>query len=547
MPLTKEEVKFLIDRNDKMKATRALYEPLWEDIAKFIFPSRVGIGYKPSPGAKQTTDIYDSAAIFALDQFASSMAGAITPSSSRWHYLKIADNRMNSIKEIMDWLELCGELMHYQRLRSNFYSEIPETYADLGAFGEGCIFTEENPIERKGFNGIYYKALANSEYCTAENHQGMVDTLFREFELSARAARDKWKNNLTKKILDTAEKEPDKKFIFLHSVFPSENGGEKRYLSYYINLDEKELISEGGYYEFPFAVPRMKKTSGEEYGRGQGHIALPDTKSLNKAKEFGLKAWAKDLDPPTFERDGGVIGSLKLRPGGRNIVRDKDSIWMMDHRIRYDVSQIKEEELRKSIRQIFYSDQLQLQEGPEMTATEIQVRYELMQRLLGPSMGRIQIELLKPLVEREFGIMMRARGLPMPPAILAQLKVREIDVEYEGPLARAQRAADVLGIQRLYNFAGQIAQIPPSDGISNPYDNIDSDEALRYTAEVSGAPSRVMRSIEQRTILRENRLKMMKSEMQKRDMERIAEGASKAIPAIKAIGEMGKEGEQPTP
>jgi hypothetical protein len=441
----------------------------------------------------------------------------------------------------MDWLELCTELMHYARLRSNFYSEIPEIYSDLGAFGEGCLFMEENPIKQMGFNGIYYKSLANSEYCTAENNRGLVDTLFREYEMSAIAAQDKWGNKLPQKIADQVAKEPDKKFAFLHTVFPNEEKNGKPWVSYYIGLEDKELISEGGYYEFPYAVPRMKKSSGEEYGRGQGHIALPDTKSLNKAKEFGFKAWALDLNPATFEKDGGVIGSLKLRPGGRNIVRDKDSIWMMDHHIRYDVSQIKEEELRKSIRQIFYSDQLQIQEGPEMTATEIQVRYELMQRLLGPGMGRVQIELLKPGVEREFGIMMRARALPPPPKVLAQMGVREIDVEYEGPLARSQRAQDVLGIQRLYGFAATQAQIPPSDGISNPYDLIDADEALRYTAEVGGAPSRVIRSVEQVRALRENRAKQIKAEMQKQDMERMAEGASKVMPALKDMSEIGNQ------
>jgi hypothetical protein len=538
MPLGKSDVTFLIDRNDKMKTTRALYEPLWEDIARFISPNRMGIGYKPSPGAKQTTDIYDSGAIFASDQFASSMSGAITPSSSKWHYLKLADYRMNSIKEIMDWLELCTELMHYTRMRSNFYSEIPEVYSDLGNFGEGCLFIEENPIKKMGFNGIYYKALANSEYCTAENHQGFVDTLFREFEMSVIAASKKWEDKLPKKITDELTKEPDKKFKFLHCVFPDDKPSAKEYLSYYISLDEKELISEGGYYEFPYAVPRMKKSSGEEYGRGQGHIALPDTKSLNKAKEFGLKAWAKELDPATFEKDGGVIGSLKLRPGGRNIVRDKDSIWMLDHHIRYDVSQIKEDELRKSIRQIYYSDQLQIQEGPEMTATEIQVRYELMQRLLGPGMGRITIELLKPCIEREFGIQMRARALPMPPKILSQMGVREIDVEYEGPLARAQRASDILGVQRTYSFVTSIMQTPPTDGISNPRDILDDDEATRFMAEASGAPSRIIKSVEQVQALRQNRMKQMQAEMQKQDMERLAEGASKAIPAVKAIGEV---------
>lgn len=553
MPLTTDEIRFHLDRNQELKNIRLLYEPLWEEIAEFIFPRRSGIGYKPTPGQKQTSKQYDSTAQHSLNLLAASMHGTLTPSSSIWSSFKLRDDRLNKMKEVMEWLENCANVMSVARHQSNFNSEIHELYLDLGAFGGGCIFVEERPLLYPGFNGLQYRSLANSEYCVGENAEGKVDTLFREFELSARAAIRKFgAENLSEKIIKETDKKPDTKFQFMHCVYPKEmefeRAGTKAWVSYYIDMDGKQVVGEGGYYEFPFIVPRWSKSSGEDYGRGPGHTALPDVKTLNKAKEFGLKAWAKDLDPPTFEKDGGVIGSLKLWPGGRNIARDKESIWTMDHRIRYDVSQIKEEELRTSIRQIFYSDQLKLQEGPEMTATEVQVRYELMQRLLGPTLGRFEGEGLNPLIEREFGIMMRATSgryqvLPPPPPIMARMGISEIDIEYEGPLAKSQRMGELVRMQRVAGLAGQLAQ---GFGIEI-FDNFDGDEVMRHAAEIEGIPSKVVRSIEEVRSIREQRAKAQAAEQKKQDLERIMAGAKNAAPLLKAIGEQGGQAQNQNP
>jgi hypothetical protein len=363
-----------------------------------------------------------------------------------------------------------------------------------------------------------------------------VDTLYREFELSARAAFRKWGDRLGKRVKAALEaKKEEDPFKFLHCVYPNEDGGIP-FISYYIGLEDRNEIASNRYYEFPYLVPRWSKSSGECYGRGPGHTALPDVKTLNKAKEFGLKAWAKDLDPPTFERDGGVIGSLKLYPGGRNVARDKDSIWTMDHKIRYDVSQIKEEELRQSIRQIFYSDQLKLQEGPEMTATEVQVRYELMQRLLGPTIGRDESELMNPMIERIFGVMFRANSskfqvLPPPPPVLAKMGIKEIDIEYEGPLAKAQRMSELGANKQVYAVAIDISTVQP-----NVMDNLDGDMAVRNTAEIVGS-GKLLRPIEEVQKIRADRAQAQAAEQQKLDMERMALGAGKAAPALKALSE----------
>lgn len=539
--LTEDDIKFLIDRNDNLKATRLLYEPLWEEIAQFIFPRRVGIGYTPTQGQKQTSVLYDSTAIHSNELLAASMHGTLTPSSSKWFSLKLRDERLNRVKEVMDWLDTCGDRMYLAFRQSNFNSEIHEVFLDQGSFGTACLLIEEKPITRFGFNGLQFQALQNSGYCIDEDAEGRVDTLFREFELSARAAKKKWgEQNLGEKVRKALEKDvhkEDDKFKFLHCVYPSGDGATAQpFISYYIGLDDKNEIVSKKYWEFPFMVPRWSKSSGEVYGRGPGHTALPDVKTLNKAKEFGLKAWAKDLDPPTFERDGGVVGSLKLYPGGRNVVSDKDAIWTMDHKIRYDVSQIKEEELRQSIRQIFYSDQLKLQEGPEMTATEVQVRYELMQRLLGPTIGRDESELMNPMIERIFGVMFRANSktfeiLPPPPAILAKMGIREIDIEYEGPLAKAQRMSELGANKQVWAVAVDMSTVAPE-----VLDNLDADITIRNTAEIVGA-SKLLRSIEEVKEIREERAQQQAAEAQKQDMERAALGVGKAGPGLKALSE----------
>jgi len=549
--LTDDEVKHHIDRNQTLKGIRQLYEPLWEEIAEYIFPRRVGIGYKPTEGQKQTYKMYDSTAEFSLNALAAVMQGTITPSSSVWSSFKLRNDSLNKRKDVMDWIEACVNAMTLARHQSNFTSQMHEGFLDSPGFGQMCLRIEEKTINGFGFQGFKYTCMQNSMYCTAEDANGKVDTIYWEDEFSADQAVKKWGDKVPEKIMDEAKKKPDTKFNFLTCIYPSnqefgQKKGQKPWVSYTFSLEEKAYITESSFWEFPVIVPRWSKASGEAYGRGRGHIALPDVKTLNKAKEFGLKAWAKDLDPPTFEKDGGVIGSLKLWPGGRNIARDKESIWTMDHKIRYDVSQIKEEDLRSSISKIFFADQLQLPEKSDMREMEVAVRYELMQRILGPTLGRFESEGLNPLIEREFAIMMRATSgkypvLPTPPPIMQEMGFKEIDIEYEGPMARAQRRQEMTGIDRMIGRGAQLTQ-----GFGpQVLDNFDSDKIIRYSAEIEGMPSHLMNPEEKVAVIRQQRAKAMAEEKQKQDLERMAAGAKDAAPFLKQMGEAQNATETP--
>ena len=257
------------------------------------------------------------------------------------------------------------------------------------------------------------------------------------------------------------------------------------------------VVRTGGYNEFPYLVPRWSKATGEIFGRSPSYNALPDIKTLNKAVEIGLKAWAKAIDPPLLVQDDGVIGRVRTTPAGITVVRHDGAIKPLQIGSNWQITDLKENQLRTAIRQAYYSDQLQLQEGPQMTATEVQVRYELMQRLLGPTLGRFQSEFLNPLIDRVFGIMYRAGALLPEPQII---RGSEMDVEYVGPLARSQRMEEAVAIERLYQLAMNIAQVDPAI-----MDNINHDQAIRLRGKLLGVPKTVLRGSDEVDEMRNQR------------------------------------------
>jgi hypothetical protein len=289
------------------------------------------------------------------------------------------------------------------------------------------------------------------------------------------------------------------------------------------------VVRTGGYNEFPYLVPRWSKATGEIFGRSPSYNALPDIKTLNKAVEIGLKAWAKAIDPPLLVQDDGVIGRVRTTPAGITVVRNDGAVKPLQIASNWQITDLKENQLRTAIRQAFYSDQLQLQDGPQMTATEVQVRYELMQRLLGPTLGRFQTEFLNPLIERVFGIMYRAKALNEAPSIIGDTK---IDIEYVGPLARSQRMEEAVAIERLYQLAMSIGQIDPSI-----MDNIDHDEAIRMRAKLLGVPKTIMKDINAVNDMREQRAMMQQAQQQAQLQQAQAQTALTQGQAMNQLGQ----------
>ena len=88
-----------------------------------------------------------------------------------------------------------------------------------------------------------------------------------------------------------------------------------------------------------------------------------------------------------------------------------------------------------------------------------------MNRVLGPTLGRLEYEHTNPTVMRTFALMVQAGAIPPPPPEVleaAQLGDDHLDVVSEGPLARAQKGSDVLAWERTFEVTLPIVQVDPS-------------------------------------------------------------------------------------
>ena len=528
--------EYIKKRCANLESVRQTWEDHWQEILDYVMPRKADVTFVRSRGEKRTEVLYDSTAITANNLLAASLQGTLTSASLPWFHLKLRDTETNQNRDVQLWLEDSAKRMYEIFNESNFNTEVHELYLDLVSIGTGAIFVEEGS---KGFDkeGIHFNCLHIAEYFIQENINGKVDTLYRKYKLTARQAIQEFgEENVGEKILESVKEKPDKEFNFIHAVEPTEDyeravGKSNTKLpvhSCHVCTEDKMVVRTGGYNEFPYLVPRWSKATGEIFGRSPSYNALPDIKTLNKAVEIGLKAWAKAIDPPLLVQDDGVIGRVRMTPAGITVVRHDGAIKPLQIGSNWQITDMKENQLRTSIRQAYYSDQLQLQDGPQMTATEVQVRYELMQRLLGPTLGRFQSEFLNPLIERTFGIMLRAGALlPEPEVIQGQ----KIDVEYVGPLARSQRMEESVAIDRLYELAVNVVQVDPSI-----MDNINHDEAIRLRGDLLGVPKIVLRSRDEVEELREQR---QQAQMAQQQAEQQQQAAQAALTQGQALSEMG--------
>jgi hypothetical protein len=535
--------EYVKKRQSTMSSSRGTWEDHWQEILDYVMPRKADITFVRSKGEKRTEVLFDSTAITANTLLSASLQGTLTSPSLAWFNIKLRNKDLNEDRDVQLWLEDTANRMYDTFNDSNFNTEVHEMYLDLTSIGTGCLFVEE---ARKGFDvdGIHFNTLHISEYYISENNNGFVDTVYRKYKLNARQAVQEFgEDNLGTKVLEASRQKPDKEFTFIHAVEPTEDyergTGVKAttklpFHSCHVCEEDKMLVRTGGYNEFPYLVPRWSKATGETYGRSPSYNALPDIKTLNKAVEIGLKAWAKAIDPPLLVQDDGVIGRVRTTPAGITVIRNDGAIKPLQIGNNWQITDMKETQLRTAIRQSYYSDQLQLQEGPQMTATEVQVRYELMQRLLGPTLGRFQSEFLNPLIERVFGIMLRAGALmPIP----EQIQETKVDIEYVGPLARSQRMEEAQAIDRLYALAANVAQIDPSI-----MDNINHDEAIRMRAKLLGVPKTILYGVDEVEDKREAQAQAAQQQQEMMMAQQAAETSKAQGEAAKAVADPDVQG-----
>lgn len=536
----------VIRRHERLKSERSIWDSHWQELAERIWPDRALFTQKKAwtEGEKRTDKIFDATAALALTRFAAAMESMLTPRTAKWHRLRVADEEMNESPAVQRYLDEVTSILFRVRYspQANFASQAHEGYMSIGAFGTGGLLLED----MLG-TGIRYKSidLANTYVC--ENRHGIVDTVHREFQYTARQAMQHFEQKtLPAKIREAYEKNPEQKFDFVHCVKPNEERqrGQRDYrgmefASYYVSVDGKSIVEEGGYRSFPYALGRYITTPGETYGRSPAMLVLPDIKMLNEMQKTIIRAAHLQVSPPLLLQEDGALQAFDLRPNALNFggvdEQGRQTVQALNINGRLDIGLDMVQARQRIINDAFLVTLFQiLVEQPNMTATEAMLRAQEKGALLAPTMGRQQSEMLGPLIERELDILGRAGMLPPMPDELIEAG-GEVDVEYVSPLNRAQRAEDGVAILRTFEAIAPLASVDPSVMMA-----FDLPQAARELADINGMPAKVLRS-------KEDIQKMQAKQKQAMGMQQLLEAAPIAAETVKSLAETQAMAAQGTP
>lgn len=499
----------LCRRFDNAKSQRSTIQSRWDDIERFVTPYR-GDFFKE--GGDETSVEWDrygydysSVAVVSHQKLAAKIHGAVTSPSIRWFDMKFRDKKLNENQEAAVWLNNVSDLVYNGLQDSNLDLQINETYQDLCGFGTACITLEETPGPSGQWNGLLFTAVPLKECFFEEDFTGRVLRFYREIEWTPAEIISKFGTDVPESIKKLEEAGRTDKQKVIYCVYPANNRivpvGQKAspsrrpWAHCYILYDSKELLGKrGGYYEMSVFIPRWRKTSGSVWGNSPGMMAMGDIKSLNRMVQLDLVRGEKEIDPPMAVEERSMITDLDMRSGGVSVVRSIEGIKeLFPQKPAYSTFE-RMAKLESRIEEYFFVPGLQalLTDNKERTAFEIARMQEEVLQMLGPTMGRIQNDLLSPIIARAFKMMAREGVLPPAPAAVLESNA-QMDVEYIGPLARAMRMAEANVIKDYVSFGGGMAEVALATQQPNPMDNIDLDAAMRLIGRRMSVPAEVVR------------------------------------------------------
>jgi hypothetical protein len=522
--------KTIMARFDRLKTGRQNWETHWQEVADYMQPRKADVTRTRSKGDKRTELVFDSSPIQAVELLAASLHGMLTNPSTPWFSLRYKDQGLDMDDEAKLWLEGVTETMYTAFNRSNFQQEIFELYHDLITFGTAAMFIEEDQGDLLKFSTRHI----NEIYIT-ENDKGRIDTVYRKFKITLRAAAQQFGDSLSEEARNKVEKDPFDEIDILHAVYPRQDFNPTKkdkenmeFESVYVEYKNGNELSVGGFVEFPFVVPRYLKASHEIYGRSPAMTALPDVKMLNEMSKTTIKAAQKQVDPPLLVPDDGFLLPVRTVPGGLNFYRSgtRDRIEPLNIGANNPLGLNMEEQRRTAIRNVFYVDQLLMQQGPQMTATEVIQRNEEKMRLLGPVLGRLQSELLKPMIDRCFAILLRNNQFAQAPDFLSG---QDIEIEYVSPLAKAQKGTELSSITRAIEILGSLANVAPV------FDYINFDALVKHVADLVGVPQKVLKLQSQVNAEREQAAQQQEQMAQMQQLQQVAKAGGDIAPLAKVL------------
>lgn len=515
----------------------------WQEVSEYFQPERAIFFGGDHNDAEDRIKIYDSTPEDAAEQLAAALHAYVTSWVHAWFGLDIVGEDEADSEDVKDFIDAAAKAMlnKINSEETGFHTAIHEFWLELPVIGISGFFVE-NP--EKGKIRFYCEPVAS--FRVAENAEGKIDTIFREFSWTARKIFETWPKTSPACVKEAYEKNPDQKFQVVHAIEPrtkfkdnAKRGKDMAIGSYYYEVSSKELLEESGHQEQTFFAPRWAKHAKDPWGRGLGQKALPDVRVLNQIEQDKLIAANRQAQPDTLLPHDGFLGNWDSGDGALNFHRFtgdiREKVMTIGSDADLNAFQMIADQKRDAIRRMFLNDKI-LPPEKQMTATEYVGTSDANMRVLGPIFGRLQSEFLGPMLNRVFNIMMRDGELPDVPKELAG---KALKVTYISPITRQQKQIDAQNFSQAINHLAPLAQVMPQVQEAM-IRHFDIDHIVRDTQERFGYPAKNLKSLEVIEKEDQARAKAQQEQQDKMKMAQDLELAGKA----KEIQNSGKANNQ---
>ena len=481
--------KKYIFRYEKAKAFRENWVPLFEECYEYALPQRESF-YAETAGQRRDDKIFDETAVVGVQEFASRLQYGIVPNFARWADLVAGsevppDERSEVDRELDEVTEYVFEIIQ----NSNFGQEVHESFMDL-AVGTGILAVEEGDA----LQPVVFSAIPLPHVVLDTGPDDRVDHVYRVRKKVRFDHLEMMYPNGTfdEKIRQQMSTENTTDVLELVCRDYSRRN-EEAYLFFAICLTTKTVLHQkqmAGVGSNPYICFRWSKCAGEVYGRGPLINALSSIKTTNLTIELILENAQMSISGIYQMEDDGVINpdTIQLVPG--SIIpkaMGSQGLQPIQAAGRFDVAQLVLSDMRLNIKKALYNDMLGNPDKTPATATEVAERMADLSRRMGAAFGRLQSELVQPVIQRVIYILKKQGRIELP-----TVNGREVKIRATSPLAQAQANQDISTVARFLELVGG------AFGPEMMQMLINSEESALYLARKFGVPESLIRTEEQR-------------------------------------------------
>lgn len=492
-PAGPDEASQVTARFERAKRLRDPWVTNYEECYELALPSRESF-YAQAPGQSRTDRIFDETAVVGVQEFASRLQAGMVPNFARWADL-IAGSEVPPEErgEVNAALEEVTAYVFEVLQNSNFAQEVHESFVDL-ALGTACLRVDEGDA----LNPVNFSAIPLPQLYLDVGPDDRVDSVFRQRTVRASNLRVAYpKAKMPSELAELLAKGEDRYLAVVEATYRDyARPAEERHCLKVLLPEFKAVIHSeefSGTGSSPYIVFRWAKAAGEVWGRGPLLNALPAVRTTNLVVQMILENAQMAITGLYTMEDDGVVRpeTVRLVPGTIVPVAPGSSgLRAVGTAGNFDVAQLVLSDMRGNIKRALYNEMLGNPDRTPMSATEVTNRMADLSRQIGAAFGRLQAELVNPVLRRTVHILKKQGRISLP-----TVNGREVKVRATSPLAQAQNFQDIQSIDRFLELvAGRFG--PQMVNLL-----VKSEEAARFLADKFGVPERVLRTDRERAAL----------------------------------------------